>query len=87
MTAKEQLLQELESASNELIEAVLSFLKFAKAATVYNRQEPTLPAQAGKSLWQIADDFIKDLPASELEKLPKDGAEQHDHYIYGTEKL
>jgi hypothetical protein len=44
-------------------------------------------AKTGKSIWQIAEDFAKDLPDTELAKLPIDGAEQHDHYIYGTPKL
>lgn len=49
----------------------------------------TLPldTRPGKSIWQLAEDFVKDLPESELDKLPKDGAEQHDHYIYGTPKI
>ncbi len=44
-------------------------------------------AKTGKSIWQIAEDFTQDLPATELAKLPIDGAEQHDHYIYGTLKV
>jgi hypothetical protein len=44
-------------------------------------------AKTGKSIWQIAEDFTQDLPATELAKLPIDGAEQHDHYIYGTPKI
>lgn len=44
-------------------------------------------AKTGKSIWQIAEDFVKDLPEAELAKLPSDGAEQHDHYIYGTPKI
>lgn len=34
---------------------------------------------------QIAAIFA-DVPDEDWEKLPKDGAEQHDHYIYGTPK-
>lgn len=43
--------------------------------------------KTGKSIWQIAEDFVKDLPEAELAKLPTDGAAQHDHYIYGTPKI
>jgi len=43
--------------------------------------------KTGKSIWQIAEAFVKDLPEAELANLPTDGAEQHDHYIYGTPKL
>ena len=37
----------------------------------------------------ISEQFIeafKDVPEEELERLPVDGATQHDHYIYGTPK-
>jgi hypothetical protein len=45
------------------------------------------PQKQGKSIWQIAEDFVRDTPLEELNKLPPDGAEQHDHYIYGTAKI
>jgi hypothetical protein len=44
-------------------------------------------AKNGKSILQIAAEFAGDLPDTELAKLPSDGAQQHDHYIYGTPKL
>ncbi len=39
-----------------------------------------------KPIWDKISDIMKDLPKSELDKLPLDGAEQHDHYIYGIPK-
>jgi len=30
---------------------------------------------------------MKDVPKEDFEKLPSDGSEQHDHYIYGTPKV
>jgi hypothetical protein len=39
-----------------------------------------------KPLWEIADDLLKDVPQEVLDRLPTDGAVQHDHYIYGTPK-
>src|SRR5215471_10714129 len=44
------------------------------------------PAQTVKPLWEIAADLLKDVPQEVLERLPTDGAAQHDHYIYGTPK-
>jgi cystathionine beta-lyase/cystathionine gamma-synthase len=35
---------------------------------------------------RVARECIKDIPIEEFEKLPKDGAHQHDHYLYGTPK-
>src|SRR5438128_549220 len=48
---------------------------------------PTPPtAQTVKPLWEIAADLLKDVPQEVLDRLPPDGAAQHDHYIYGTPK-
>jgi len=41
---------------------------------------------ASKSIWQLSEDFTKDLSIEELSLLPSDGADQHDHYIYGIPK-
>jgi antitoxin component of MazEF toxin-antitoxin module len=37
-------------------------------------------------IWEEILDLVKDIPPEELDKLPTDGASQHDHYIYGTPK-
>jgi hypothetical protein len=39
-----------------------------------------------KSIWQLSEDFVKDIPIEEVNQLPSDGADQHDHYIYGIPK-
>jgi len=39
-----------------------------------------------KPFWQRILDLTDDIPPEELDKLPTDGASQHDHYIYGTPK-
>ena len=39
-----------------------------------------------KPYWEVIQDIMKDVPDEELEKLPKDGAAEIDHYIYGTPK-
>jgi len=52
--------------------------------------EPTGPpfpkADGDRSIWQVIADIMKDAPPEELAKLPKDGASEHDHYIYGWPK-
>jgi hypothetical protein len=51
---------------------------------------PTAPTQqqspAHKPIWEVAAELRASIPAKEWDKLPKDGASQHDHYIYGTPK-
>jgi len=39
-----------------------------------------------KPLGQILADLGKKIPADEQAKMPRDGAANHDHYIYGTPK-
>lgn len=39
-----------------------------------------------KPIWEIFEDFANSIPEEVLAQLPTDGAEQHDHYIYGTPK-
>lgn len=37
-------------------------------------------------LWELMAEFTQNLTATEVNQIPRDGATQHDHYIYGTPK-
>lgn len=39
-----------------------------------------------QTLWDAVRDIVADIPQDVLEKLPVDGAENHDHYLYGASK-
>ncbi len=41
---------------------------------------------AYKPIWEVAAEIRGSIPAEEWAKLPKDGGEQLDHYIYGSPK-
>ena len=45
-----------------------------------------LSHEAPKPIWEQFIEAFKDVPDEELERLPVDGAAQHDHYIYGLPK-
>ena len=47
---------------------------------------PSDAAPKHKPIWEVAAELRKSVPVGEWDKLPVDGAEQHDHYIYGTPK-
>jgi Arc/MetJ-type ribon-helix-helix transcriptional regulator len=47
-------------------------------------QQATAPAH--KPIWERILERTAAIPDEEWAKLPVDGAEQHDHYIYGTPK-
>jgi hypothetical protein len=44
------------------------------------------PHEAPKPIWEQFIEAYQDVPDEELERLPVDGAAQHDHYIYGLPK-
>ena len=50
------------------------------------RETAVHPPKAHKPIWEQCVDAFKDVPEEELDRLPIDGAAQHDHYIYGTPK-
>jgi hypothetical protein len=39
-----------------------------------------------KPFWQFIEELIADIPQEVLDTMPTDGAEQHDHYVYGSPK-
>jgi Arc/MetJ-type ribon-helix-helix transcriptional regulator len=48
--------------------------------------KPPAAVPAHKPIWEVVDDLRKGIPPEEFAKLPKDGAEQLDHYLYGSPK-
>jgi hypothetical protein len=43
-------------------------------------------ATGGPRISKVIDEIMADAPPEELAKIPKDGASEHDHYIYGWPK-
>jgi hypothetical protein len=64
----------------------------AKGNGVHSDVPPHLPAAgaepafdaSAKPIWEEIEEIMAQLPPDELARLPVDGAENHDHYIYGT---
>ncbi|GAP93573.1 hypothetical protein [Leptolyngbya sp. NIES-2104] len=99
MTTKEQLIQAIEQAPDAVVEEVFHFLQVTQ--TQYAQQqdfETTLPrgnalitdepteASEDETLIELMERLTADMTEEEIAQLPKDGAEQHDHYIYGSPK-
>jgi len=40
----------------------------------------------GRPVWELVAERMSKLPSAVLEKLPADGASEHDHYLYGSPK-
>lgn len=39
-----------------------------------------------RTLWETIAERVDRLPAEIFERLPRDGASEHDHYLYGSAK-
>ncbi len=54
--------------------------------------EPPKPGETGslpkghRPIWEIVEEISASVPMEEWEKLPKDLAYNHDHYLYGAPK-
>ena len=75
------------SVDDAIAEAVRLLLqKFPSEAgpQLTGSDEPTAPGH--KPIWEVFEEITASIPEEEWAKLPDDGAEQHDHYIYGTPK-
>ena len=57
-----------------------------QAETAQPTADQEAPAIDHKPIWEEILELTADVPDEEWDKLPVDGAEQHDHYIYGTPK-
>jgi hypothetical protein len=44
------------------------------------------PDSGAESILEMAQRITARIPPEVLEKLPKDGAAEHDHYLYGSPK-
>jgi hypothetical protein len=42
--------------------------------------------QDDRPIWEVITEMMKDVPDEVFDRLPKDGASQVDHYIYGLPK-
>ncbi len=63
-----------EDRQRQVVELIDELLKEEQAGT------------DARPIWEIFAELSAQVPAEEWSKLPSDGAEQHDHYLYGVPK-
>lgn len=51
-----------------------------------NAATATGPDLDARPISEVIAEIMADVPAEELSRLPKDGASEHDHYLYGWPK-
>ena len=77
------------ASADQMIDEALRLLKEHDQAPAGSTPKADMAAGATatqKPIWEIAADLRASIPEEEWAKLPVDGAEQHDHHIYGTAK-
>jgi hypothetical protein len=45
------------------------------------------PVRDRKPIWEVALELAASIPEEDLQRVPTDGAINHDHYLYGTAKV
>jgi hypothetical protein len=73
--------EKIRSLPPEKQQLVLSLVE-----EMLSKEEAMRDRVAVRPLWEIAEEISSQVPLEEWEKLPADGAEQHDHYLYGSPK-
>lgn len=75
------------SVDDAIAEAVRLFLQAAPEESGPGSAGAGELAEPGhKPIWEVFEEITASIPEEEWAKLPTDGAEQHDHYIYGIPK-
>lgn len=78
MSITEVIVEKLQQLPLEQQQEVLDFVE----SLVQKR-----PARAShQTIWDRIDEIVKQVPEEAWDRVPTDGAEQHDHYLYGAPK-
>ena len=67
------------------LDSVIDAIKQA-IQSYWEKKEPETSPTTGQSLLELFQNITSDLTEADIKNLPRDGAEQHDHYIYGIPK-
>ena len=78
------LLVEVESGHFATVDEAIAEAVRLLLMTTSTGTEPTAPDS--KPIWEVFEEITASIPEEEWAKLPVDGAEQHDHYLYGVPK-
>jgi len=58
-----------------------------RLAEQYAQSQPSQSARTDqRPIWDVIADRMKGVPGEVFERLPQDGASEHDHYLYGSPK-
>jgi len=87
MTMKLELSAEVQAGLLAQAQASgMSLEAYAESVLRERAQATTESDSSGQPFWKSFTTQVHAIPDEVFERLPKDGASEHDHYIYGTPK-
>jgi hypothetical protein len=75
---EESVIEKLRALPLEKQQEVLEFVENLAVEPATNRDD--------RPIWEVIKAISAEVPLEEWVRLPTDGAEQHDHYLYGAPK-
>jgi hypothetical protein len=72
--------------TDDSIESLMQTLKMLVSTHLDIETEHQPLATTGQSLLNLFESITANISVEETQNLPQDGAEQHDHYLYGSPK-
>jgi hypothetical protein len=75
---EESVIEKLRGLPPEKQQEVLEFVENLAVASATNSDD--------RPIWEVIKAISAEVPEEEWVRLPTDGAEQHDHYLYGSPK-
>lgn len=74
-TTTDTLIEKIHQLSPAQQQEALTFIEF-----LLHKNQPR------KTIWDKIEERIQNVPDEIWEQLPTDGAQEHDHYLYGSPK-
>ncbi len=78
---EQAILEKIQGLPDEKQKEVLALVE-----KMLNEEQEPRPRENVRPIWEIITELSSEIPMEEWAKLPTDGAEQHDHYLYGSPK-
>ncbi|MCU1264787.1 MAG: hypothetical protein JWM21_1105 [Acidobacteria bacterium] len=78
---EQSILKKLQALPDGKQQEVLALVE-----SLLDQEQLTEPELTRRPIGEIFDELSSQIPFEEWAELPRDGAEQHDHYLYGSPK-
>ena len=81
VSLEQAILEKIQALPDERQQEVLILID-----DMLKKVQKTDAGETLRPIWEIIAELSVEIPLEEWAKLPTDGAEQHDHYLYGSAK-